>query len=102
MKIVYSSGFGDIPGGTAVKNPPASARDARDMGLIAGSVRSPGAGNGNPLQCSCLENSLDKVTWQATVRGVAKSGTQLSTHSTNKLDKSCSVPNELEILCYSE
>ena len=85
-----------------VKNPPASAGDARVIGLIPGSGRSPGAGNGNLLQCSCLENSLDKVTWQATVHGVAKSGTQLSTHGTNKLEKSCSVPIELEILCYSE
>ena len=85
-----------------VKNPPASAGDARDIGLIPGSGRSPGAGNGNPLPCSCLGNSLDKVAWQAAVHGVAKSGTQLSTHSTNKLEKSCNVPTELEILCYSE
>ena len=43
-----------------VKNPPASARDTRDTGLILGLGRSPGVGNGNPLQYSCLENSMDK------------------------------------------
>ena len=45
-----------FPGGSVVENPPASARDAEDMGLIPGSGRSPGEGNGNPLQYSCLEN----------------------------------------------
>ena len=45
-----------FPGGSVVKNPPARARDAEDMGLIPGSGRSPGEGNGNPLQYSCLEN----------------------------------------------
>ena len=63
----------------AVKNPPASAGDARDSGLIPGLGKSPGEGNGNPLQYSCLENSMDRGTWQATVHGVAKSQTQLST-----------------------
>ena len=53
-----------------VKNPPANAGDGD---LIPRSVRSPGGGNGNPLQYSCLENSMDRVAWQATVRGVAKS-----------------------------
>ena len=43
-----------------VKNPPASAGDIRDMGLIPGSGRSPGAGNGNPLKNSCLESSMDR------------------------------------------
>ena len=52
-----------------VKNPPANAGD---RGLIAGSGRSPGEGNGNPLQDSCLENSMDRVAWHATVHGVAK------------------------------
>ena len=51
------------------KNLPASAGDA---GLIPGSGRSPGEGNGNPLQCSCLENSMDRGAWQATVQGLAK------------------------------
>ena len=45
-----------FPGGSVVKNPPANAGDAGDVGLILGSGRSPGGGNGNPLQYSCLEN----------------------------------------------
>ena len=48
----------DFPGGSVVKNPPANAGDARDMGLITGSERSPGEGDGNPLQSSCLENPM--------------------------------------------
>ena len=58
-----------------VKDPPASAGDA---GSIPGSGSSPGKGNGNPLQCSCLENSMDRGAWQATVHRVAKSQTRLS------------------------
>ena len=46
-----------------------------DPGSIPGSGRSPGEGNGNPLQCSCLENSMDRGAWWATVYGVAKSWT---------------------------
>ena len=61
-----------------VKNPPATARDAGDVGLIPGSGRSPGEGNGYPLQCSYLGNSTDRRAWRATVCGVAKSRTQLS------------------------
>ena len=52
------------------------------MGSIAGSGRSPGIGNGNSLQYSCLENSMDRGGWRATVYGVAKSRTRLSTHTT--------------------
>ena len=62
-----------------VKSPPANAGNAKDMSLISGSGRSPGVGNGNPLQYSCLENSMDRVAWWATVHGVANSWTQLST-----------------------
>ena len=47
-----------------VKNPPANARDARDTGSLPGSGRSPGVGNGNPLQHSCLENPMDRGVWQ--------------------------------------
>ena len=50
-----------------------SACNAGDLGLIPKSGRSPGKGNGNPLQYSCLENSMDKGAWQATVHRVAKS-----------------------------
>ena len=48
-----------------VKNPPASARDARDAGSTLGLGRSPGEGHGNPLQHSCLENHMDRGAWQA-------------------------------------
>ena len=50
-----------------VKNPPASAGDIRDTGLIAGLERSPGGGHGNLLQYSCLENSIDTRAWQVAV-----------------------------------
>ena len=55
-----------------------SACNSEDPGWIPGSGRSPGEGNGNPLQYSCLENSMDGGAWWATVHGVAKSWTQLS------------------------
>ena len=58
-----------------VKNSPTNTGGTRDVGLIPGSGRSPGAGNGNPLQYSCLENPMDREVWQATVRGVAKNQT---------------------------
>ena len=61
-----------------VKNLPASAGDLRDAGSIPRSGRSPGEGNGNPLQQSCLENSMDGGAWWATVHGVTKSRTQWS------------------------
>ena len=59
------------------------AYNAGDLGLIHGSGRSSGEGNGNPLQYSCLENPMDRGAWWATVHGVAKSWTRLSdfTHS---------------------
>jgi len=55
-----------------------SAYNSGDSGLIPGLGRSPGEGNGNPLQYSCLENPMDGGAWQATVLGVAKSRTHLS------------------------
>ena len=67
-----------FPGGTSGKEFSSSAGDAGDMGLISGSGKSPGEGNDNPLQYSCLENSMDRGVWQATVHGVAKSRMQLS------------------------
>ena len=57
----------ESPGGAVVKNLPASAGDTRDMGLILESGRSSGEGNGNKLQYSCLENSMDRGAWWATV-----------------------------------
>ena len=62
-------------GGPEVK---ASACNARDLGLIPGSRRYSGEGNGNPLQYSCLENPMDTGAWWAAVHGVTKSQTQLS------------------------
>ena len=50
-----------FPGSTVLKNPPANAGDAREAGLIPGSGKSPGGGHGNPLQYSCLENSMDCI-----------------------------------------
>ena len=67
-----------FPGGAVVKNPPAKTGDARDVGSIPGSGRSPGGGNGNSLQYSCLENSMDKGAWQATVHEVAKSWSDMA------------------------
>ena len=56
-----------------VMNLPVNAGDAGNMHLVPRSRRSPGVGNGNPLQYSCLENSMDRGTWQSTVLGVARS-----------------------------
>ena len=64
--VFGGSGF---PGGSVVKNPPANAGD---VGSIPGLGRSPGDGNGNPLQYSCLGNPVDRGEWQATVHGVTK------------------------------
>ena len=59
----------DFPGGSVVKSPPANARE---VGSISGSGKSPGKGNGNPLQYSCLENPMDRGASRATVHGVAE------------------------------
>ena len=64
--VLFHLGF---PGGSVVKNLPANAGE---VGSIPGSGRSPGEGNGNPLQYSCLENPRDRGAWQATVHGVAE------------------------------
>ena len=61
--------------GSVVKNLPANAEDSRDVGSIPELGRSLGGGNGNPIQYSCLENPVDRDTYQATVHGVAKSYT---------------------------
>ena len=70
-----------FPGGILVKNPLAKAGDTRDSVLIPGLERSPGEGNGNPLQYSCLENPIDKGVWWAIVHGVAKRWTWPSMHT---------------------
>ena len=66
-------GSGDSQVALVVRNPAANVGDIRDSGSIPGSGRSPGGGHGNPLQCSCLENSTDRGAWWATVYGVAES-----------------------------
>ena len=71
-----SKGF---PGGSVVDSLPANAEDA---GSIPGSGRYPGEGNGNPLQYSCLENTMGRGAWKATVNGVTKSQTLLRDNST--------------------
>ena len=78
-----SAGFGGFPVGSDGKKE--SACNARDLGSIPGPERLSGKGNGNPFQYSCLENSMDRGAWQATVHGVAKSWTQLSNTHTHTL-----------------
>ena len=75
----------DFLGGSVVRNPPANAGDA---GLISGWGRSPGEGNDNPLQYSCLENPMERGAWKAAVHGVTESQTWLSDW-----------PHKLELTC---
>ena len=65
-----------------VKSPSANAGDARDAGSVPGSGRSPGVGNGTPLQYSCLENPMDRGAWWAAVHRITKSWTRLSVTNT--------------------
>ena len=67
-----------------IKNPPANAGDVRDVGSIPGLGRSPGGGDGNPLQYSLLENPMDRGAWQAMVHRTAKTQTGLKRLSTHK------------------
>ena len=66
-----------------VMKPPANAGDVRDTGSIPGSGRSPGEGNDNPLQYSCLENLMDRGAWKATVHGITKTNTNKGLHNSN-------------------
>ena len=68
-----------------VKNSPTSAQDVREVGLIPGLGRSPGEGNGNPLQYSCLENPMDRGAWWATAHGVARVRHDLATQERESL-----------------
>ena len=63
-----------FPGSAEGKNPSANAGDARDVGLIPGSGRSPGGGHGNPLQYSCLKISMDRGAWRLQFMGLQRVG----------------------------
>ena len=67
--------FWGFPGSSVVKNPPANAEDARDVGSIPGSGRFPGLGNGTPLQYFCQKNFMDRGAWYTTLHVAAKSRT---------------------------
>ena len=71
----YHLSYQGIRSGAVVKNLPANSGDTRDTGSILGLGRSSGGGNGNPVQYSFLENSMDKGGWMATVYGVAELNT---------------------------
>ena len=73
--IEYTKSFDGFP---SISDGKASACSGGDLGSIPRSRRSPGKGNGNPFQYSCLENFMDRGAWQATVHGVAESQIRLS------------------------
>ena len=83
-----------------VKNPPANAGDTRDLGSIPGSGRSPGEGNGNPLQYSCLGNPMDRGAWWAAVHGSQESDTTvlLSMHALSSGKGKSSAQNFLSFI----
>ena len=90
----YEPGF---PGGLVVKNQPTSAGDSGEASSIPGLGRSPGGGNGNPLQYSCLENPMDRGAWWAASHGVTKSQTWLGMCAQNhQLSWSCT-PDQQEL-----
>ena len=77
-----------------VKNPAAKTGDTRDTGSIPGLERSPGVGNGNPLQYFCLENPMDREAWWSTVHEITKSDMTEHTEHSGKVSKPCSVSEE--------
>ena len=91
----------DFPGGSEGKK---SACNAGDPGWIPGLGRSPGEGNGNQLQYSCLENPMDRGAWQATVHGVAKSWTRLRDFTSNvyKLSHVLKEESQLSFDCITQ
>ena len=94
--ISFGSGYsireGFLGGFPVVKNPPASAGDIRDTGLIPGSGRSPGGGRGNPLQYSCLETPLDRGAEWTRVQTVTESRTRLKRLSIRASSRELSQP----------
>ena len=68
-----------------VKNLPVNAGGIRDVGSFSGLGRSPGGGHGNPLQCSCLDNPMDRGAWGVTVHEVAKRQTRLRDSTERKI-----------------
>ena len=86
VTITASLGF---LGGSVVKNSPANPGDTRDAGSIPRLGKSPGGGNGNLLQYSCLENTEDRGAWWTTVHEVAKSWTCLSLHTHTRITALC-------------
>ena len=85
LKVIYwafhvvISCFEPFPGGAVIKEPPASTGDSRGAGSVPGSGSSPGGGHGNPLQYSCLENSMNRRSWQTIVHGISESDTTVRT-----------------------
>ena len=88
-----------LPGWPTSKESSCNAGDAGDTGSIPGSGRSPGRGDGNPLQDSCLENPMDRGAWRATVHEVTKSWTQLKWLSTHTCMHQLSLGTERSSLC---
>ena len=76
--MVILTGMRGFPDGSVVKDPSAHAGDERDTGSIPGSIRSPGGGNSNPFQFSCVGNSMARGTWLITFHRVTQSQTKLS------------------------
>ena len=84
-------------GGTVVKNLPANTGDAGDVGSIPGLGKSPGGGNSNPLQYSCLGNPMDRGAWSITFHGVSKSRTQLSMQTIKTYVKNLNDKGEISL-----
>ena len=92
-KMTYTTYLGASQVALVVKNSPANAGDARNVGLMPGSWRSPAGGNGNQLQYSCLENPMDRRAWQAIVHRLTESQTWQHTHIAWHDETGACVPN---------